>query len=374
MKSFTDSIKKPTLIIDIERVKKNIKEIADKALRSGVIFRPHFKTHQSAEIGNLFRKEGVECITVSSLEMAYYFAENGWKDITVAFPVNPREVEEINKLASRIKLGILLESREAAKLIDSRLKSNVDAWIEIDTGSFRTGLPHDSREEILELARIIDRSTNMKLSGLLTHAGHTYRSRSKDEVKEIYREMIDRIYSVKNYLRINGMEEILLSIGDTPTASIVSDFSEVDEMRPGNFVFYDVTQLEIGSCREEDIAIALAAPVVAKHQERLEIVIHGGAVHLSKESITLENGNTVYGLVSLPSEAGWGKSLTGSYVKSLSQEHGVIKIQEKFIGKVNIGDIIFVLPVHSCLTANLMGGYLGLNGRSIKTMKTQQGS
>jgi D-serine deaminase-like pyridoxal phosphate-dependent protein len=82
------AIQKPTLLLSRQRAMANIEKMAQKALHSGVRFRPHFKTHQSAQVGEWFREFGVEAITVSSVEMALYFAQHGWRDITIAFPVN----------------------------------------------------------------------------------------------------------------------------------------------------------------------------------------------------------------------------------------------------------------------------------------------
>lgn len=65
-----DSIQRPTLLLDPDRAKRNISRMAEKAARSGLRFRPHFKTHQSAAVGEWFRPFGVTAITVSSVEMA----------------------------------------------------------------------------------------------------------------------------------------------------------------------------------------------------------------------------------------------------------------------------------------------------------------
>ncbi|MDQ1351629.1 MAG: hypothetical protein QG657_1934, partial [Acidobacteriota bacterium] len=71
--------------MDKEKALKNIIRIKEKIARSpGVRFRPHFKTHQSAQIGQWFREMGVSAITVSSVDMALYFAQHGWTDITIA--------------------------------------------------------------------------------------------------------------------------------------------------------------------------------------------------------------------------------------------------------------------------------------------------
>ena len=125
--NFLDQIKAPTLLLDKNRAQANLRRMAAKAAAQKVRFRPHFKTHQSAEIGEWFRAEGVTAITVSSMRMAAYFAAHGWEDILVAFPVNLREIEEIRTLSEQVHLGLLVESPESVERLaaDSRLPAAV---------------------------------------------------------------------------------------------------------------------------------------------------------------------------------------------------------------------------------------------------------
>jgi len=355
MDNFQDIVK-PTLILNKERALRNIERIASKARKSGVRFRPHFKTHQSAEIGEWFKEFNVKGITVSSLDMAIYFAKNGWNDITVAFPANIRELKKMNHLAEQIQLNLLVESKETVQYLAQNLKSAVNIWIKIDTGYRRTGIQWDHFEEIAQLTKQIEQASSLTFSGILTHSGHSYKAVLKQEIKEIYSDTVSKMKQVKERLISTGTERIEISIGDTPCCSIVEDFSEVDEIRPGNFVFYDVMQLAIGSCSEEDIAVAIACPVVAKHEDRHEIVIYGGAVHLSKDSI-MENRKRIFGKIALPTPTGWSSILPDCYVCALSQEHGIVKATDDLFGKTKIGDLLMVLPIHSCLTVDLMQEY-----------------
>src|SRR6056297_3145541 len=105
------NIKTPTLLLDSTKCKQNISNMVQKANEHKVAFRPHFKTHQSLEIGQWFKEKGVEKITVSSVSMAQYFAQD-WDDILIAFPVNIREIDEINQLAEKKKLHLLVESTD----------------------------------------------------------------------------------------------------------------------------------------------------------------------------------------------------------------------------------------------------------------------
>ncbi|MFO7932451.1 MAG: alanine racemase, partial [Bacteroidales bacterium] len=120
-----------------------------------------------------------------------------------------------------------------------------------------------------------------------------------------------------------------------------------------NFVFYDLFQHSIGSCSENEIAVAMACPVVSKYPRDRRLLIHGGAVHFSKEVLELD-GRTVF-----------GKGV--AYLSYISQEHGIIRdCPSGVFERIRIGDLLYLSPVHSCLTANLMGGYVTPEGKKIQ--------
>jgi D-serine deaminase-like pyridoxal phosphate-dependent protein len=352
---------RPTYLINPITCKANIRKMAEKASRSGIIFRPHFKTHQSLAIGRWFREAGISGITVSSLSAAEYFANDGWDDITVAFPVNLREIDLINKLAAKLRIGLLLEHPAVAAELRKELKYPVDAYIKIDTGYHRTGLGLNDMPLIYDLTSVIKKSSSIRLKGLLTHAGHAYHAKSPDEVIGIYNSSV----RILNFVRqgLAGMHEnLILSYGDTPSCSIIDVFHDIDEIRPGNFIFYDLMQIVSGVCHHSQVSGIVVCPVVAVHPDRNQVVLYGGAIHLSKESIMI-NGRQVYGQLVEMDEQGWYSPIPGAYVISLSQEHGIVEAPETVIREIRPGKVVGIIPVHSCLTANLIHGYQFLDGK-----------
>jgi len=356
-------ISKPTFIVDEEKAVRNIDRMKKKVYTSGIRFRPHFKTHQSSLAGEWFREAGVTAITVSSVGMALYFARYGWTDITIGVLVNPLELGAVNELVrgrppqfKKVALGLLVDTVEMVTFLDKNLEHPAKVWIKIDTGYHRTGIEWDREDEILGVAKAIKDSPDLFFSGLLTHSGHSYKAASTAEIREVYEETVTRMNAVRDFLKEKGIEGLEISIGDTPTCSVVEKFNCIDEVRCGNFVYYDLMQLALGSCKEEDIAAAVACPVLGVYPRRNEIVIYGGAVHLSKDFITDKHGRKIFGLMALPGKAvdKWGTFMDNTYVSSLSQEHGVIKTTGAVIRKVNVGDILMILPVHSCLAVNLL--------------------
>ncbi|MHA1972277.1 MAG: alanine racemase [Candidatus Hodarchaeales archaeon] len=369
--SIFESIVRPTLLTDTAKTKKNIKFMYDKVKKSNKIFRPHFKTHQSKAVGRWFKELGVNKITVSSVDMASYFSEH-FSDITIAIPVNIRQIDEISRIATETKLNLLLENLYSAEVLDKKLSKTHDIYIEIDVDYGRTGIYWKNMGEIIKLAKFIDQSDKMQLVGILTHAGQTYHAKNVIEIKKIYTETARKMQQVKKELQKSGFDNIIVSVGDTPGSTVIDNFDGVDELRPGNFVFYDLTQSSLDVCKEDQISIAVACPVISKYPERNEIVVYGGAIHLSKEYYEIEYNNTkvkCFGKVALPILNGWSSPLEGVFIKSISQEHGVIRFSDrKLLDTIEIGDILLIIPVHSCLTANLYSSYLTLEGNNLDSL------
>jgi D-serine deaminase-like pyridoxal phosphate-dependent protein len=347
------NIDRPTLLLDNEKCLNNIKKMQEKATKHRLIFRPHFKTHRSAEISNWFKSYGVNSCTVSNIEMAEYFAENNFNDITIAFPANVLQISRIENLARKINLNILIDNLETYEIISKKTNTTLNYFLEIDTGANRTGVYYSNFELIKKIVFKEKNSKKLKLKGLITHAGNTYLCNNANEIEKTHRASIERLIEIKN--KLNYEKNLILSIGDTPSCSISDNFEGIDEIRPGNFVFYDVMQWLIGSCSIDEIAICVACPVVSINLNNEIAYVWGGSVHLSKEFAVLGN-KKIFGLVATFENNKWN-IIENAYVSSISQEHGCLYIPKNILKSFSVGKILGILPVHSCLTVGLMRTY-----------------
>jgi len=358
------NISRPTLLLDISKVKANLNNMMNKAQSNKVELIPHFKTHQSEEIGEFYREVGVEKITVSSVKMAEFFAEAGWNDITIAFPFNTLEIDAVNSMLNDgVNLTLLISDPETYNSLKGKFVSMVQVMIEIDTGYGRSGISSRAVESILGLAEKIHEDSHLKLYGLYAHPGNTYHADSIEEIHQIWSLSIEELNILRDELNaINP--ELKIRIGDTPGCSVVQNMAGVDEIGPGNFIFYDLVMNYLGVCNEDEIAVAVACPVVAKYAERSEIVIHGGAVHFSKDHLFDKEENKFFGEMVILKDGGWSSIIPNAQLRSLSQEHGIVSLDDEVFNEVKIGDVIGFLPIHSCLTTNLMKSYRSLEGRT----------
>jgi D-serine deaminase-like pyridoxal phosphate-dependent protein len=347
-------IVQPTLVVDPRKVERNVRRMADKAALSGVRLRPHVKTHNSPRIAELLRPLGINAITVSSVEWARVFADAGWRDITIAFPVNLRAIPELRRLAGEVSLGLLVDSIEAARAL-AALEHPVNAWLDIDTGYHRTGIPWDDADAVGAVALEVAAVPRHRLAGVLTHAGHSYHVTGIAAVQAVFRETAERMAVARRAAEVaTGATGLEISVGDTPTCSVVERLDGVDEVRAGNYAYYDLQQLAVGACTEDDLAATVACPVAGVYPARGEVVVQGGKMQLSGDTAPGPDGALIHARVAVVGDPAWDVLPAGeAALVSVSQEHGVVRCSPDVLRRIHVGDLLFLVPAHACIAANL---------------------
>jgi D-serine deaminase-like pyridoxal phosphate-dependent protein len=342
----------PALLVDETRARANIAAMCAKVKASHTSLRPHFKTHQNVGVGRWFREAGIRQATVSSYAMAVQFADDGWDDLLIAMLVDPGDLTRLAALGRRLaerngRLGLLVDTPEAARAVASAVEWPNSIHMKIDTGYGRSGIDWEDVQRIRETAAAAD------FTGLVTHAGHSYRT-PRDELKALHGTTAGRLHAVA----VAAGQDLLLSVGDTPTCATVDLLVGVDEVRPGNFVFFDVMQLVAGVCGPRQLALAAACPVLAVDEARGRLVLRGGAVHLGKDP-ALVGGAPIYGCLGTLAEGGFDLVLPEAAVTQLTQEHAVVEVPRErwddLAAGLRPGDLALVFPSHSCLACHQHG-------------------
>lgn len=347
---------KPKLLLDVARCKRNIDRIVQKADTLGLTFRPHFKTHQSIEIGRWFRDKDVSGITVSSVEMAAYFAKDNWKDITIAFPFYRGMSEGLKKLQQTCSIRLFVSRPEDIEFLNRELEDEFRVYIEIDAGYGRSGIHIDDKQNIDLLRKSIRRGEKSQFHGFYIHDGGTYRARGKKQIKERISDSMNALRELKNIY-----PDASTSLGDTPSASILENFDGIDEITPGNLVFYDWMQVRIGSCSLDDVAVYADLPF-AQEIANNRAIVHGGAVQMSKDYI-LNGDQKTYGQA-VQFRNNTVEAVDHCFLSALSQEHGTLSgFRPSALGE---NGNVRICPIHSCLTANLFDSYYTFEGEKIE--------
>jgi D-serine deaminase-like pyridoxal phosphate-dependent protein len=351
MSSF-DALTTPCLLLDRDRLERNIARMQAVADRLGVALRPHLKTAKSVEVARLSVAAGAKGLTVSTLKEAEYFAAHGFTDLFYAVSIVGRHVPRLVKLARAgvvVQAGI--DSAEAARQVIAAAGGTALAFrIEIDSGEARGGLAPDT-PELIEVAKLLT-GAGHRLAGVFTHAGHSYDVRDAASRRDIARQEQAAVLAAKARLVAAGFACETVSCGSTPTAVHAEPAPGVTELRAGVYQFGDLFQAGVGSHGLEDIAISVLATVIRKRPEKNTLVIDAGAFALSKDRATAALGPAL--------DAGFGRLADESgtlfepplFVRHAYQEHGLVTSASPIdYTRFPLGSRVRVLPNHACPTA-----------------------
>lgn len=371
-----EGIQRPCLLLDERRLQANIQNMLDRSRGWQRPLRPHVKTHQSPALAARFREAGVQGITVSSLDMARLFLEAGWSDQTLALPLNPTWLPSLAELNTHASIAALVADPGVLQdLHGLPTSARIPLWVEVDTGHGRSGIPWNQPEELVALVRELRRMPACRFKGLLTHAGDSYAARGPVQVQAVASRVGERMLNCRAALEAAGIGPVALSFGDTPCCQLASGLEVYDELRPGNFVFHDLMQLQIGACGEEGLALAVLCPVLNVRPDLGQAVLHGGAVHLSREAIRIAETDATgqrdeprdcFGQVVALTARGLGERMADTCVTRISQEHGMLSAPASFLKDLRPGHVLAILPAHSCLAADLHREYRLPDGSRIE--------
>lgn len=331
----------PALVVDLTTLDRNISRMGQAARAAGLTLRPHAKTHKCPQIADRQIAAGAVGLTVATIGEAEAFASIGATDLFIAYPLwldDPKR-ERLTKLvaqADRVRVGV--ESIESARRI---VGTGASVVIEIDSGHHRTGVqPADAGA----LARAIG-ELGLDVEGVFTFPGHGA-SHAADatptEVREqAAREQAATLAQAAEALREVGIEPVVVSGGSSPTAalSVNGGAGQINELRPGVYVFNDAAQVVLGACGIEDVALGAAATVVSVPAPDRFVVDAGSKVLGADPNAWSQS----YGL--LP-------AYPGAKVVQLSEHHAVVQLPEGLVAPRH-GERVVLVPNHVCNAVNL---------------------
>ncbi len=350
-----DDLETPAVLVDLAILERNIASMSAAAAQHGVALRPHAKTHKCVEIGRRQLAAGARGLSVAKTGEAEVFAAAGFDDLFIAYPVvGTDKGRRLLALADRARLAVGVDSEAGARTLAEVFHGagrRLEVLLKIDVGFHRVGVPP---ERAAEMARRIASLPGLCLRGVFTHAGHAYGAETPERLAQIGRDEGLRLLEAAEAIRATGLEVERVSVGSTPTSLHVMAVPGVTEVRPGNYVFRDASQLSLRACTLEDCALTVLATVVSVPAPG-RAVVDAGSKTLSSDPLR-------------PRPGGHGVVLSNgghSRVDRLSEEHGVIAIApgESF----RVGDRVRILPNHACVVANLHDRLWGVRGERVET-------
>jgi len=339
----------PEVVVDLQRLRRNISRTASAAAERGIQLRPHTKTHKMPQVGALQIEAGARGIQVAKLSEAEVFAGAGFNDVFIGYPlVGARKLSRLVDLiqTTKARISVAADAVEvAAPIAEAAAHAGVvvPVVIEVDTGMHRLGVVPG--EPTLDLALRLTELDGIELAGLFAHEGHVYtQARSMDEKREMTRVACFELIETAELVRARGIPVPTVSVGSSGTFRFAIECEGVTEVRPGTYVFNDLSQLLQGAATAEELAAYVVVTVVGR-PEATRVVIDAGSKVLTSDRLLTPDPAVTFGAAA---------GHPGAHIVRLSEEHGVLEVPPG--ADIRIGDRLAVVPNHICPVINLADG------------------
>lgn len=360
------TLETPCLVIDADRMERNVARLRERLGRLGARLRPHLKTTKSVEIARRVMDSAAGPATVSTLKEASQFAAAGVRDMIYAVGIAPSKLGRVLELrAAGVDLAIVLDSVEQALAVAAASRhagTPIPALIEIDCDGHRSGVAPGDAARLLAIGRALVEGAELR--GVLTHAGGSYAARGADALARCAEAERAAVVEAAGTLRDAGLPCPVVSVGSTPTAHFAASLDGVTEVRAGVFVFFDLVMAGIGVCAIDDIALSVLATVIGHQRDKGWILVDAGWMAMSQDRGTSKQAtNQGYGIVCDLA----GRAYPDLIVGDANQEHGIVTVRpgsHAALPDLAIGDLVRILPNHACSTAAQHSRYHVVRGAS----------
>ena len=332
----------PSLRIDLDRLERNLEEMAAAVSDSGLKLRPHIKSHKMVEIARRQMDLGAVGLSTAKLSEAEALAAAGLKDLFVCYPlIGAAKLRRLRALSREVKLMTIVDSAPGARDLASTMAGEakpLEVLLKVDVGMHRVGV---SEEHALDLAALVSKSPGLRLRGVCIHEGSTYAEPNPERRIAIAHEQAGRVVKVAQQLRSHGHDIEIVSSGATPGVHATLSVEGLTETRPGNYVFYDAMQVALGVADLDHCALSVISTVVS-HAAPDRAVIDAGS-----KTLTMDRGAHGTGLLE-----GYGfiPDKRGLVIENLSEEHGWLSLADG--ATVTIGEYLDIVPNHACPVVN----------------------
>jgi D-serine deaminase-like pyridoxal phosphate-dependent protein len=345
----------PALLVDLDRMERNIERWQRLADDAGVRFRVHVKTHKVPAIAHRQLAAGARGIVCAKVGEAEVFVGAGCDDVVVAYPVFGAEKwRRLASLAERARIGVNVDSFEAVDGIAAAARAvgaSIDVYVDVDTGMHRGGIADDAVDELSQLCTAVDRLGGVELVGVTTHRQLAYADVGERTPEQAGRDEGARLADVAERLRQRGHAIREVAAGGSISGRGVAAADGVTELRAGTYVFNDLMQLAAGSAGEDDLALTALCTVVSTRRPG-GVTVDGGAKTFTSERGAID---------------GFARALDREIVlEQLSEEHGMAAVAPG--ESVILGEKLRFVPTHACTAVNLADELFGVRGDAVETV------
>lgn len=337
-----ENIQTPALILDKKILLENIKAMNSLLEGSNMKLRPHYKSHKCDYLAHLQIQNGAKGMTCAKLSEAIDLADSGIEDILIANQiVDPKKIRRLADLAGDCRLTVCVDDADNIKMLSEAATASgntIHCLIEYEVGMQRCGV--SSKEEVLKLAELIEKSENLVFDGLQVYAGHISHVENLAEREEATLNNYTKIKDVISFLNKHNISVNIVSGGSTGTAQVKVKDGIYNELQAGSYLFMDATYKNLNLPFENSLFIL--STVVSK-KNGLTVIDSG------VKTCGVDQG--------MPEIVGNEAELVVA-----SEEHFQLHNLKK---PLEVGEKVKLIPGHCCSTVNLFDKIYLVDGDTV---------
>ena len=245
-----DSLDTPIVLIDMDKLEANIREMSQLSGEAGVKLRPHTKAHECPFIAKIQISAGACGIEVGTVDRAECMIDAGIDDILIAHPFYGKQKLEILKKyfkKKNLKLTLVIDMFEQAKFIDKfgqKINKKIPVLLKIALRDkdARFGVPFGN--PALNLAKKLTQLSNIQFKGIYAHESGV--EPTKEGVNKAAFDSASLMSEMARLLKKEGINIDHVSVGASPTFRATchylkeKKFPEITEIHPGHCVIGDI--------------------------------------------------------------------------------------------------------------------------------------
>jgi D-serine deaminase-like pyridoxal phosphate-dependent protein len=337
-----EEIDTPALLLDLDRMERNIARMAEAFKGFTAKLRPHAKTHKTPIIGQKQIAAGAIGITCAKLGEAEVMVEGGIHDVLIANQiVGVRKIRRLVSLARHADMMVAVDDPQNIEDLSQAAQSakvSLRVLVEVNVGQNRCGV--EPGEPALTLAQQVNRAPHLTFAGLMGYEGHLVFVPSLEErVHRVHTDM-QALIDTASFIASRGLSVEIVSAGGTGTAMITGRLPRITEIQAGSYVFMDGRYKTIEGV-DFECALTLLTTIVSRPRPD-RVIVDAGMKTLTHE----------FGLPRF-------KEREDLELLGLSEEHGTVKLHDPSL-TLKPGDKLEIIPSHGDTTLNIHDYYYGV--------------
>jgi len=316
----------PALIVDLDVVDKNIRDMQQACDDVGIGLRVHTKTHKTPEIAHMQVAGGAIGIVSQKLGEAEAMVAGGIANVLIPYNiVGKPKLERLGRLLNESDATITVAADSVTTvqgLSDQATKDGctIRVIVEMDTGGHRVGA--QSPQDTVALARLIDDLPGLEFCGVMTHPS--------------WEKARDFITEVKDLADKGGLPLEIVSGGGTGSQEVAKSIG-CNENRMGSYLYEGVTRIGGADQLHPSRCPARVAVTVVSTSAPGQMIVDAGRKSFSTDP---------------PKPYGYCVEHPEIFIKGLSAEHGHIDTTQSS-RTFKVGDVLSFIPNHGGMTTSL---------------------